>query len=88
VTHGKDTLLEFPCQYAVKAFGQGDDFEAHVVDIVKQHIPPMAAIRHQSRPSKSGKYIAATVTITATSKAQLDAIYQQLTADLKVVMSL
>lgn len=84
----EDTLLEFPCQYAVKAFGQGDDFEAHVVDIVKQHIPPMSPISHQSRPSKNGKYIAATVSITATSKAQLDAIYQQMTADSKVVMAL
>lgn len=84
----KDTLLEFPCEYAVKAFGQGDDFEAHVVDIIKQHIPPMAPIRHHSRPSKNGKYMAATVAITATSKDQLDAIYRQLTSDPKVVMSL
>jgi putative lipoic acid-binding regulatory protein len=88
VTNNEDTLLEFPCQYAVKAFGQGDDFEAHVVDIIKQHVPPMAAIKHHSKPSKNGKYVAATVEITATSKAQLDAIYRQMTSDDKVVMSL
>lgn len=88
MTSENETLLEFPCQYAVKAFGQGDDFEAHVVDIVKQHIEAMAPIRHQSRPSKNGKYIATTVSITATSKPQLDAIYRQLTADPKVVMAL
>lgn len=88
MSNDKNTLLEFPCQYAVKAFGQGDNFEAHVVDIVKQHIEPMAPVKHQSRPSKNGKYVAATISITATSKAQLDAIYHQLTADPQVVMAL
>lgn len=83
-----ETLLEFPCSFPVKAFGQGDNFEAHVVDIVKQHIEPMANIQHKSRPSKNGKYTAVTVVIEATSKAQIDAIYQQLTDDPVVTMAL
>ena len=45
---------------------------------------PLAA----KKMAESGKYDAVTVTITATSKAQLDAIYLDLTASPDVIMAL
>ncbi|MBT3196485.1 MAG: DUF493 domain-containing protein [Gammaproteobacteria bacterium] len=84
-----ETLLEFPCPFAIKAMGKaGDDFDAHVAALVRNHVPQLGEGAVRSRPSKKGNYLAVTVTITATSKQQLDAIYFDLTADERIVMAL
>ena len=84
-----ETLLKFPCQFPIKVVGHGNcDLETIIFNLVRTHIPDLekSAIRVQS--SSTGKYISLTVTITAQSKPQLDAIYQDLTANDKVVMVL
>lgn len=84
-----DTLHEFPCEFAIKAFGpQGQDFEQTVLEIVQDHAPEITAAQIRSRQSSSGSFISVTATITAQSKAQLDAIYQALTDHDQVLMSL
>ena len=83
------TLLEFPCEFSVKAMGlTSPDFDAAVVEVVRRHAPDMTEGCVSSRPSKNGKYTSITVTIQATSKKQLDAIYQDLTDHKHVLMSL
>ena len=64
------------------------EFDVRVVEIVRRHAPdiPEGAIR--SRLSKGGKYVSLTITITAQSKGQLDAIYQELTDSEDVLMAL
>ncbi len=85
----QDTLLEFPCEFSVKAMGlTSPDFDLAVVEVVRRHAPDMTEGCISSRPSKGGKYTAITVTIQATSKQQLDAIYQDLTDHKHVLMSL
>lgn len=85
----EETLLKFPCEFPIKAFGQSQaDFDSLVVAIVRRHAPNLGEGAVASRPSKGGKYTAVTVTIQAESKAQLDAIYQELTACPDVVMAL
>lgn len=64
------------------------DFENEVTEIILKHIPDLYEGAVSSRPSKGGKWVAVTITITATSKAQLDAIYMDLSSFDKVVMSL
>lgn len=84
-----DTLLEFPCSFPLKAIGTGvDDFEAVVVSIVGKHVPDFGEGAVRSRPSGGGKYLAVTVTFVAESKAQLDALYQELSDHERVVMVL
>ena len=84
-----ETLLEFPCEFPIKVFGlASDDFQASVVAIVQRHAQLAPGDAIQRRQSQGGKYDAVTVTITATSKAQLDTIYQDLTASPIVVMAL
>ncbi len=84
-----EILFEFPCKFSVKAMGlSADDFDALVVGIVRQHVPGLGEGAARSRPSKGGKYTSVTVTFEATSKAQLDAIYQALTDHERVLMSL
>ena len=85
----KDTLLEFPCRFPIKAMGKHDDeFVAHVLNLVTPHFPEICEDDIRTRPSKGGKYISVTVTVTAISKLQLDAIYYSLTDSERVLMAL
>ena len=85
----EETLLKFPCEFSIKAMGlAAPDFDATVVGIVRRHAPDISEGGVRSRASKGGKYLSVTVTITATSKQQLDAIYQDLTDNERVLMSL
>ncbi len=85
----QESLLEFPCQFAIKAMGKSrDDFDAIVVEIVRRHVGDIREGAVTSRPSKAGTYTAVTVVIEATSREQLDAIYQGLTDHPDVLMAL
>jgi hypothetical protein len=76
-----ETLLEFPCAFPIKAMGRSaDGIEAIVVEIIERHVPETAPEAVRSRPSRNGNWVSVTVVIEATSKAQLDAIYQDLSA--------
>jgi len=89
MTDYKDTLLEFPCRFPIKAMGKDEDeFVAHVLNLVTPHFPEIAEGDITTRPSSGGKYISVTITVTATSKLQLDAIYYALTDSERVIMAL
>jgi uncharacterized protein len=92
-----ETLLTFPTIFPIKAMGRmkatdadaaNRDFAQTVLAIVQKHAPEFDANTLEMRPSKNGNFIAVTATINATSKAQLDAIYQDLTANPLVLMAL
>lgn len=85
----KDTLLEFPCRFPIKAMGKDEDeFVAHVLNLVTPHYPEITEDDIRTRSSNGGKYISVTITVTATSKLQLDAIYYALTDSERVLMAL
>lgn len=85
----EETLLEFPCDFPIKAFGkQNDNFDAFIVELVRRHVPDLGEGAVTTNASKTGKYLCVTVMIHATSKAQIDAIYQALTDEKRVVMAL
>lgn len=85
----QDTLIEFPCQFPIKAMGESHRrFPGLVLEIVKRHAPNVKKRDLTQRPSSKGKYLAITVTFEATSKSQLDAIYQDLYANKHVLMTL
>lgn len=84
-----ESLIEFPCQFPIKAMGKTrDDFDAIVVEIVRRHVGDIREGAVSSRPSKAGTYTSVTVVIEATSREQLDAIYQGLTDHPDVLMAL
>ncbi len=85
----QESLIEFPCNFPVKAMGLAcDDFDAIVVSIIRRHVADLNEGAVKSRPSKNGKYISVTVTFEATSRSQLDAIYQDLTDHPQILMAL
>lgn len=74
-----ETLLEFPCDFAIKAMGESShEFDSLVVSIVRRHIDDIDEGAVKTKQSSGGKFTSVTVTIKATSKAQLDAIYRDL----------
>lgn len=81
--------LEFPCEYQIKAMGIDDgNFHEVVLEIIGRHC---TSVRHDSvrtRPSSGGKYVSVSIVIEASSRDQLDAIYDDLTAHDKVLMRL
>jgi len=86
MTSTEDTLLEFPCQFPIKAMGLAiDDFDAIVVSLIRPHVDDILEGAVKTRASSSGKYLSVTVTFTATSKKQVDTIYHALTGDDRVM---
>jgi putative lipoic acid-binding regulatory protein len=84
-----ESLLEFPCDFPIKAMGYNTaDFETLVVELIKPHAPDLDLTLMTARESRNGRYLSVTVTIRATSRTQLDAIYQRLSDHERVVMAL
>ncbi|WP_305906348.1 DUF493 domain-containing protein [Methylomarinum sp. Ch1-1] len=85
----QETLLEFPCQFPVKAMGKSSaHFDVTVVEIVRRHVSDIREGAVTSKPSRGGKYTSVTVVVDASNRAQLDAIYQDLTDHPEVLMAL
>lgn len=79
MTEQEDTLFDFPCDFGIKAMGESkDNFDAIVVNIVRKHVGDIAEGAVATKQSSGGKFTSVTVTIRATSKSQLDEIYQEL----------
>lgn len=74
-----DTLIEYPSDFPIKVMGAThDDFAATIIDVVLEFDPTFHAGRMEMRPSAKGNYIGLTVTVRATSRAQLDDLYRAL----------
>ncbi len=83
------TLLEFPAVFPLKVMGRREDGFAQVVsEIVKRHAPDFHPGTLEMRTSKNGRYLSITATINARSKAQLDALYTELSKHPMVMMVL
>lgn len=85
----EDTLLQFPTDFPIKIMGQRrDDFAQAMVDLVLRHAPDFKAETVEMRASSNGNYLSVTCVVRATSKAQLDALYREITAHPWVKMAL
>lgn len=84
-----ESPLVFPCDFPIKIMGRADlDFQAAMLAIVRKHVPTLGEAAVDLRYSKEGKYLSLTVMIQATSREQLDAIYNELSSDDRVMMLL
>ena len=89
MTEETETLLEFPCAFPIKAMGRKtDDFETLVTTLVFKHAAPHPGDAVKCSESGQGNFVSVTVTIEATSRDQLDRIYQDLTDCEQVLMAL
>jgi len=84
----QEPLMQFPCVFPVKVMGLNSEaFTSAVLAILHRHLGP-DQISWSEQLSRSNKYLSLTVTFTAKSKDQLDAIYQELHDHELVLMTL
>lgn len=73
------TLLAFPCDFPIKVMGKRQAaFAQTMVEIVKRHAPDFDPAGLEMRTSREGTYLSLTLTVRATSRAQLDGLYREL----------
>ena len=85
----QDSLIEYPSAFPIKVMGAHvDGFEAAMIAIALQFDPAFDAQGVERRPSKAGSYMGLTLTVTATSREQLDELYRTLSTHpmVKVVL--
>jgi hypothetical protein len=81
--------LAFPTAFPIKIMGRKESgFTQAVIEIVQRHAPDFMPGTLEMRPSREGKYLSLTATVNATSREQLDALYQELCDHPAVVMVL
>ena len=84
-----DSPLAFPCDFPIKVMGRKQPgFAEAVTDIVRKHAPEFDPATVEMRPSRQGRYLSVTCVVRATSREQLDALYQELCDHPAVVMVL
>ena len=76
-----DSLFEFPCAFPLKIMGAASDALVQaVLEIVLRQAPDFDVATMEVRSSSAGNYLSLTCTINATSRAQLDTLYRELSS--------
>ena len=83
------SLIEYPSQFPIKVMGLKVEGLVHAItSIAEKFDPAFDASTVELRESTGGKYLGVTITITATSREQLDELYRTLSTHpmVKVVL--
>ena len=74
---GAASLIDYPCAFAIKVMGRRDAaLLPEMAAIAVQHDPGFDTASITQRHSSGGNYVGLTLTVTATSRAQLDDLYR------------
>ena len=74
-----DTPVEYPSRLPIKGMGfQGGGLAQAITTVAQAFDPGFDAGSIELRESRGGKYLGITITITATSREQLDELYRTL----------
>lgn len=85
----EDSLIEYPCDFPIKVMGKAvPEFAEVLTALVLEHDPHFDPTTLEVRASSKGNYTGLTFVINATSREQLDALYQALHAHPLVSMIL
>ncbi len=87
-TSNINKLFNFPCQFPIKCIGKQENLQNIVCAIISKHIGQIHSNQVKTKPSAKANYLSVTVTILASSKPQLDAIYTELNDHPSVLYSL
>jgi uncharacterized protein len=85
----QESLIQYPSLFPIKVMGLRVDGMVHAIThIAHQFDPTFDATTVELRESKGGKYLGVTITVTATSREQLDELYRTLSTHpmVKVVL--
>ena len=85
----EQSLIEYPSAFPIKVMGANvDGFAQAVVEVAMKFDPDFDPASVEMRPSKGANYLGLTITVTATSREQLDDLYRALSSHpmVKVVL--
>jgi uncharacterized protein len=85
----QESLIEYPSLFPIKVMGHKVDGLVHAItEVAKVFDPQFDASTVELRESKAGNYLGVTITVTATSREQLDELYRTLSTHpmVKVVL--
>ena len=85
----EQSLIEYPSRFPIKVMGLNvDGFADAVARVAREFDPDFDPACIETRPSKGNTYLGLTITITATSREQLDELYRTLSTHpmVKVVL--
>jgi putative lipoic acid-binding regulatory protein len=89
LTPPQESLITYPSAFPIKVMGEKvDGFVAAMVKVAKSLDPHFDESTLELRESKTGRYLGVTLTVTATSREQLDELYRTLSTHpmVKVVL--
>ena len=84
-----ESLIQYPTPFPIKVMGaEAEGFVAAITHVARQFDPAFDETTIELRDSKGGNYLGITITVTATSREQLDELYRTLTTHpmVKVVL--
>ncbi len=82
-------MIEYPSRFPIKVMGANVNGFVHAVtEVARRFDPDFDASTIELRDSRAGNYLGVTITVTATSREQLDDLYRALTSHpmVKVVL--
>jgi putative lipoic acid-binding regulatory protein len=75
----EQSLITYPSAFPIKVMGeQVEGFVEAVIAVARHFDPGFDAASIECRPSSTGRYLGLTITVTATSREQLDELYRTL----------
>jgi putative lipoic acid-binding regulatory protein len=73
------TFITYPSAFPIKVMGKSEPgFVEAITRVAQQFDPGFDTATVEQRPSKGGNYLGITITVTATSREQLDELYRTL----------
>jgi putative lipoic acid-binding regulatory protein len=73
----QETIFEFPCKFPIKIMANPKKgVEELVLETLNKHVENPEQIEFTVRESKTGKFVSITALFTATSKEQLNTLYE------------
>jgi len=89
MTDDNSPVIEYPITFPLKVIGEDElDFEPFVLEIVRRHVPDLLEENIISRLSGGNRYRSVSVQFIAESRAQVDALYAELSSHERVLMIL
>lgn len=85
----QDSLITYPSPFPIKVMGEKVDGLVPAVTLIARSLDPdFDEATIELRESKGGRYLGVTITVTATSREQLDELYRTLSTHpmVKVVL--
>ncbi len=79
-------VQHFPDTYSIKAVGaDADNFAEFAADVVRRIVDDASTVSYRTRPSRKGSYLAVTISFVAVDQQQLDTVFEQMSAQDRVV---